>query len=334
VGEWWTEAMRVVVTGGAGFVGLNIVEALINRHHDVILTDLSEGPPAALRHFETLSGSLSTRRLDVTRFEDLSTILKNLAPELVIHAAAVAPSTATELVAAVGTVTVNVCGTTNVLEAARAAGVSRVVLISSAAVYGRAIETASVLDEATTEPRPESIYGVTKLSAERLALRFGALSDLKIVRLRIGSVYGPWELQTAARDTLSPMVQILRLHAAGREAVIPRPGKRDWLYSADVGETIALLSEKDHLSHDLYNIGTGVEWTVADWCTQISAFVPHIKWRIAAPGEAANVDLFASVDRPPLAVDRLKRELGSTPSGLLAESVRKHLAWQLAHQDF
>lgn len=246
-------------------------------------------------------------------------------PERLIAGAAITPSATREARAILPLVEVNILGALRTLEVGFAAGVQRAVFLSSASVYGDAEPVSGVLDELASFPRPTGAYGIAKFAAEQLALRMGLAKDVDIRVARIGTVFGPWERDTGLRDTLSQIHQVMELSGAGTEVVLPREGPRDFVYAPDVARVIATLLDAPE-ARGIFNIGLGMEWSVADWCRALAEQRP-LSWRIAAPGEAANVNYHAPNDRPPLAIRRLQDDLGVPPFSGLHEAMPRYLAW-------
>jgi UDP-glucose 4-epimerase len=105
-------------------------------------------------------------------------------------------------------------------------------------------------------------------------------------------------------------MQIIAAMREHREAVLPRPSVKDWIYAPDVADAVALLIEALRPQHSLYNISTGREWSALQWGQDLAALHPGFICRLAEPGEVPTVDLHGPADRAPLSVLRLEREFG------------------------
>jgi UDP-glucose 4-epimerase len=241
--------MRAVVTGGAGFIGSHITDALIDAGHTVtVVDDLSRG-----RRDQVNSGAAFVE-LDITSPE-LATAFATAQPDLVFHAAAqidVRESVRDPLHDA----DVNVVGTVNVLRAAVDAGARRVVFASSGgAIYG----DADVIPTPEDQPcLPESPYGTAKLCAEAYGGTFSRQAGLEFVALRYANVYGPRQDPHGEAGVVAIFATRL---VVGQQVVINGDGTqtRDYVHVHDVVR--ANLAAVDGPA-GVYNIGTGVETDV------------------------------------------------------------------------
>jgi UDP-glucose 4-epimerase len=323
--------MRVVIFGGTGFVGLNIAAALLARGHHVTLYDRKQMPEAAQRSFADHPGRLTTVQGDVTdreRVEDLIT----RGCEAIILGAAITAGPERDAADPETILRVNLLAQLPILTAARASGVARIVNLSSASAYGSSGFRNEPLDEETACD-PVSLYAITKFASEKVAARLAALWQCDIVSVRLSAVFGPWERPTGVRDTLSPQAQILAAMQASREAILPRPGVRDWIYAPDVAEVVALLIEAAKPRHRLYNISTGVEWPALQWGQELAALHPGFVCRLAKSEEVSNVDLHGPADRAPLSVARLAQEFGWRARFGCADSAADLSRWCQRHRE-
>ena len=169
---------------------------------------------------------------------------------------------------------VNLLAQVPVLAAAQRCGVKRIVNLSSAAAYGTsAFGNTPLVEEAACDPA--SLYAITKLASEKIAARLAALWQCEIISVRLSAGFGPWERMNEVRDTPSPQAQILAAMQGGSEAVLQRPGVRDWIYAVDVAEAVTLLIEAERPKHQLYNISTGVEWSALQWRQELATLHPR-----------------------------------------------------------
>ena len=230
------------MTGGSGFIGTAVTSALASADHPVASIDLAAPPRAAAAEW---------LGLDVRDVAALSEALARLAPAAVIHLAAL-PTVTAYGPEALEAQSVNVGGTVAVLEACRRAGVPRVVLASSAAIYGDAGAEAIPEDRS---PAPRSAYGASKVSAEAYAWAYARSTGLEVTVLRPATVFGPGQRPSPEGAACAAFAAAL---ARGRQATIFGDGEqtRDYVYVHDAAAAFvaAALSPR---SGRAYNVGTG-----------------------------------------------------------------------------
>lgn len=322
--------MKILVFGGAGFVGLNIAEALLAHGHVVILFDRAGLPPAAAKEFASYASRLTVIQGDVT---DKQIVEETIATgyDAIILGAAITAGPEREATNPETILQVNLLAQTPILIAARRRGVRRIINLSSAAAYGTSAFGNQPLAEETACD-PVSLYAITKWASEKVAARLAGLWQTEIISVRLSAVFGPWERSNDVRDTPSPQAQMMTVLQAGREAVLPRPGVRDWIYAVDVAEAVTLLVEASTPKHTLYNISTGVEWSALQWGQQLASLHPGFICRLAEAGEAPTIDLHSPVDRAPLSVSRLAEEFGWRARFGCADSAADLSVWWTAHR--
>lgn len=317
--------MKILVFGGTGFVGLNIAEALLTRGHAVTLFDRAGLPPAAQRAFAVHGDRLAMVQGDVLDRAAVESVIGG-GIDVIVMGAAITADAARDAADPETILHVNLLAQVPILMAARAARVKRVINLSSAGAYGDAAYRHALLDEELACD-PVSLYAITKFASEKVAARLAALWPFDIISVRLSGVFGPWERATGVRDTLSPQVQILEALQRRGQALLARPGVKDWIYAPDVADALALLIEAEKPAHRLYNISTGVEWSALQWGEALAALNPGFVCRLAAPTEAANIDLHSDADRAPLAVSRIEQEFGWRARFGCAESVADLNTW-------
>ncbi|MRH93581.1 NAD-dependent epimerase/dehydratase family protein [Nocardia sp. SYP-A9097] len=257
---------RALVTGGAGFVGSHLVDALVGRGYQVLVVDdLSRGSTHNL--VDALAFSMELVRQDVRDYNGIRDTVRRFGPEVVFHLAAQV-DVRSSMADPAGDAEHNVVGAINVMAAAAEAGARRVVLSSTGgAIYG---ESAVIPTPETIRPEPLSAYGLGKWTSERYGLWFRQAKGLDVVALRYGNVYGP--RQSCAGE--SGVVALLcGAVVEGREPVVFGDGlqSRDFVFVEDVVEANIAAAESDHLEHQEYNIGSGVEVTVLDLVDTVRA---------------------------------------------------------------
>jgi UDP-glucose 4-epimerase len=322
--------MRILVFGGTGFVGLNIAAVLLTRGHVVTLFDRAGLPPAAAKDFASHADRLKVIQGDVTDRQAVEAAI-SAGHDAVILGAAITAGPEREAADPETILQVNLLAQTPILTVARRHSVGRIINLSSAAAYGTSAFGNHPLAEETACD-PVSLYAITKLASEKVAARLAALWQTETISVRLSAVFGPWERANDVRDTPSPQAQILAAMQAGREAVLSRPGVRDWIYAVDVAEAVALLVEASKPKHQLYNISTGVEWSALQWGQQLAALHPGFMCRLAETGEAPTIDLHSPADRAPLSVSRLADEFGWRARFGCADSTADLSVWWTVHR--
>jgi UDP-glucose 4-epimerase len=296
----------------------------------VTLFDRAGLPPAAEKDFARHSGRLTAIQGDVT---DRQQVEEAIAAgfDAIILGAAVTAGPAREAAEPATILQVNLLAQTAILIAARRSGVNRIINLSSASAYGAAAFGNTPLDE-DAPCDPVSLYAITKFASEKVAARLAALWPCEVISVRLSAVFGPWERATGVRDTLSPQAQIVAAMQSGREAILPRPGVRDWIYASDVADAVTLLIEAATPQHHLYNISTGVEWSALQWGEALAALHSGFVCRLAEAGETATVDLHAAADRASLSVERMAKEFGWRARFSCADSATNLSRWWTRHR--
>jgi UDP-glucose 4-epimerase len=301
--------MRVLVTGGAGFIGSHVVDALLARGDDVaVLDDLASGRAGRL------DPQVALHKLSITDAPALTDLVTGLAPELICHLAAQIDVRAS-VDAPAADAQVNILGTVNLLEAARLADARVLFASSGGALYGRDAPIPSLED---VLPLPESPYGIAKYCAECYIGLYNRLHGTRHSVLRLANVYGP--RQDPAGE--AGVITIFCARAlAGQDPTIYGDGRqtRDYVY---VGDAVrAFVAAGDSGRPGTWNIGTGVEVSVLD-LVDIIAIVAGRGIRpvfaAARPGE---------LQRSAVAPDRAAGELGWRAGPPLAEGVRRVYQW-------
>ena len=218
--------MKFLVTGGAGFIGSNIVEELLQRKHQVrVLDNLSTGKR------ENLSAGMGAVEFiegDIRSYHSVREAVDGM--EVVLHEAAL-PSVPRSVRDPISSNAVNVDGTLNILYAAKDAGVKRVVYASSSSVYG---DTPELPKHEGMTPNPQSPYAVSKLAAEHYCRVFAALYGLETVALRYFNVFGPRQDPASQYSAVIP--KFIKALLGGRQPVIYGDGEqtRDFTFVSNV----------------------------------------------------------------------------------------------------
>jgi UDP-glucose 4-epimerase len=300
--------LKILIFGGTGFIGTNIASALLTRGHSVTMFDRAALPRAALEAFAGYGDLLTFVQGDVTEHLSVEKVIAG-GFDTIILAAAITAGLSREATDPQSILQVNLMAQLPILTAARKSGVARIINLSSAAAYGTAGLRHTLLDE-EGPCDPLSLYAVAKYASEKVAARLSASWQTDIISVRLSAVFGPWERMTGVRDTPSPQMQMVAALRERKQAVLSRPGIRDWIYATDVGDAVLLLTEAGKPRHGLYNISTGREWSALQWGEALAALHPGFVCRLAQSGEAPTIDLHSEADRAPLSVARMEQEFG------------------------
>jgi UDP-glucose 4-epimerase len=293
--------VRAVVTGGAGFIGSNLVDALVSRGDQVVVVDdLSSGKREFLNPGATFVEGDIREGIDAA------------GADLVFHLAAQADVT-TSVKRPQHDAAVNVVGTVQVLEAARAASARVVFSSTGGAIYGECDGPAPE----SSPRRPVSPYGIAKLCAEEYLGGWNRIHGSQHVVLRFGNVYGPRQDSSLEGGVVSIFLE--RMHR-GEATVIFGDGlqTRDFVY---VGDVVGAMLAAAETAGGVYNIGTGEETTVRDLprrCAEVAGVEDAPRLEGARLGEAR---------RSVLDVSNAAGRLGWRPATPLREGLRRTWHW-------
>jgi UDP-glucose 4-epimerase len=304
--------MRVLVTGGAGFIGSHLTDALVARGDQVtVADDLSTGRPARLGTGATLC------QLSVTDPDAIAAAARRAGAELIFHLAAQIDVRAS-VAGPAADAAVNITGTINVLEAARAVGARVVFASTGGALYGM---DALVPSPESLLPAPEAPYGTAKYCAEQYIGLYNRLYHTRHVVLRLANVYGPRQDSAGEAGVVSIFCGRV---AAGRRPLVYGDGTqtRDYLYVADVVD--AFLAAADTVAPGTWNIGAGTETSVLDLVRLIGlAAGRDLRPEFAPPRPG-------ELQRSALEVTRASRDLGWKAATPLHQGVSAVYRWAQA----
>lgn len=270
--------MKIIVTGGCGFIGSNIVDKLINEGHDVIVID-NESAECHEQFYH--NSKAHTYKLDICDYENIRPLFEGI--DYVFHLAAEAriqPSLINPLL----TVRTNSLGTSTILQCSKEAGVKRVIYSSTSSSYGR--KHFSILNEGKglTEDLEEDCltpYSVSKVNGEKMCKLYSTLFDLDTVTLRYFNVYGRRE---PTRGQYAPVIgKFLRQVKAGQPMTIVGDGeqRRDFTNIEDVVRAnIMCMEYSGSFNGEVYNVGTGRNYNineVADLIGGDRTYIPERK---------------------------------------------------------
>lgn len=303
--------MKVLITGGAGFIGSNVVLYFLEKGHSVVILDnLSTG----YRENIPDSDRVEFIQGDVRDLETVAKAAKGCG--VILH-----------LAASVGNLrslnnpqedsTINIIGTLNVLETARKAKIRRIVYSSSAAIFG---ELKHLPIDEEHPLAPDTPYGVSKLGGELQALCYARLYDMQTVCLRYFNVYGP----NQRYDAYGNVIPIFATHKLkGEPLTIYGDGKqtRDFIHVQDIAQANYLAATSPKAA-GTYNIGSGQSFTIsqlAQWINTLEGTAPvEIRYAPSRKGEVR--DSLADIQKA-------KHELGYEPKRKLSEGLKQYWQW-------
>lgn len=301
--------MRVLVTGGAGFIGSHVCDSFLANGDEVcVVDDLSSGRAGRLAE------GVKFYQESVLNASGLCVLVSEVQPELICHLAAQVDVRVS--VAAPGNdADVNVIGTINVLEAARVVGARVLFSSTGGAIYGK---DAPVPSSENVLPEPGSPYGVSKYCAEQYIHLYNRLYGTEHAVLRFANVYGPRQGSTGEAGVVS----IFCGNATqGKPLTIYGDGKqtRDYVYVGDV--VAAFRAAAAYGRAGTWNIGTGVEATVLELAALVGRFTGDRSQPRFAPARVGELS------RSALAWERAAQDFGWRPATSLADGVQAVVSW-------
>lgn len=301
--------MKILVTGGAGFIGSHVADALLEEGHTVhVLDDLSSGreanvPDGAPLHAFDIRSEEAAALIERERYE----VLVHHAAQMDVRASVADPGFDAD---------VNVRGFLHLAEAGRKHGLEKILFASTGgAIYG---EPDYAPQDEAHPVRPLSPYGITKLCTEKYLYFYEQQYGIDYVALRYANVYGPRQNPHGEAGVVAIFTQRM---LGGGQPVINGDGKqtRDYVYVGDVVR--ANLAALDYEGSGIFNVGTGIETNVNQLFRTIrtltGADIPE-EHGPAKPGEQ---------QRSVLGYEKAKRELNWTPEVDLDEGLRRTVEW-------
>ena len=302
-----------LVTGGAGFIGSHLVEALLARGDRVrVLDDFSTG---SWDNLESVRGRVEVIEGDIADPSAVRAAVRGA--EVVFHQAALA-SVPRSVANPLATHRVCVDGTLQVLLAARDAKVRRVVYAASSSAYGNAAR----LPKREADPTaPLSPYAVAKLAGEQYCAAFSEVYGIETVRLRYFNVFGPRQTPDSPYAAVIPL--FIRALTSGQSPTVHGDGEqsRDFTYVADVVQANLLAASAPGVSGRVYNVACGRRTSLLELAALLNGL---LRTRIALTHTAPRV---GDVKHSLADIERAREELGYRPTTDMMEGLRRCLGW-------
>lgn len=305
--------MKVLVTGGAGFIGSHLVDALLGRGYSVrVLDDFATGRRVNIRHaldrVELFEGSVADRGLAERAVQGCAAVF---------HEAAI-PSVARSLQDPVGTNEANVTGTITMLTAARDAGVRRFIYAASSSAYG---DNPALPKQEEMATLPRSPYAVAKLAGEQYCRTFGHLFDIETVSLRYFNVFGPRQDPNSRYAAVIPA--FIRAMVGGTPLPLEGDGtqSRDFTYVENVVAANLCALDAPGVSGEVFNVGCGARYSLNQLIEELARIIgvePRIE---RLPGRAGDVP-HSLAD-----ISKARELLQYEPGVGFAEGLRRTVEW-------
>ena len=270
--------MKFLVTGGAGFIGSNLVDYLLENNHDVVVVD-NESSDAHEKFYWNLKAK--NYKFDICDYKKLLSIMNGV--DVVFHIAAEA-RIQPAIINPIKAVTTNVVGTCSVLQACREAGVKRVVYSSTSSAYG--LKNSIPLKEDMIKDCLNP-YSVSKTAGEELCQMYYKLYKLETIIFRYFNVYGP---RQPTKGQYAPVIGLFRKQKKeGKKMTVVGDGlqRRDFTHVYDVVQAniLASLTNNNKCLGEIFNIGTGINYNILDIVNMLNGDCEHIEPRIGESRE-------------------------------------------------
>ena len=318
--------MTVLVTGGSGFFGVNLVRALAKRGDKVVDFSRSETPDRVRRFLCPYLDRVVFVQGDVLDLPRLQQTVEENEIDEIIHAATItATSLEVERDSSREVIEVNVMGSTNVFEVARRHGLRRTVYLSSGAIYPRG--NGQKPSHEDDEPGPSGLYGISKVASEMIARRYRSLFGISIASVRMAQPYGPMELKSRGRVLLSPIHEWTHQALRGEEIEMQSlSASMDWCYVDDMASgVLGVLKGPDPL-HDVYNLGSGRLTSVREMLEALAESIPGTRYR-----ESSDILPNPNIDvrhlKGYLSIARISDEYGYQPITGIRDGIRRYIEW-------
>ncbi len=309
--------MKMLVTGGAGFIGSEFVRQAVRKEHQVVVVDKLTYA-GDLSRLEEIKGDITFYKADISNQEFIEHIFEKEHPEVVVHFAAES-HVDRSLLDPYPFISSNVLGTQVLLEASKANGVKLFVNMSTDEVYGDLGKEGTFTEESPL--KPNSPYSVSKASADMLGRAYHRSFGLPVITIRASNNYGPWQYP----EKFVPVIILKAL----QDEKIPVYGDgtnvREWLYVEDCAEGIMAAIEKGKPG-EIYNIGSKEEKQNIEVAKAILKLLGKGEDLIEFVKDRPGHDFRYSLD-----TTKAKKELGWEAKTSFEEGIKKTVEWYTEH---
>ncbi len=307
---------KILITGGAGFIGSHLAKKLIDLNNEIIIFDnLDSFYSEELKNKNLESIAPSEKYVfikgDIRDYTAVSTALDGV--QIIIHEAA-QPGIRASLENPMKTLEANISGTLNILRAAVTKNVKRVVIASSSSVYGNTNELPYTEEEA---PQPISPYGVSKLAGDHYAKVFNEVYGLSTVSLRYFSVYGP----RIRPDLVLPIFTNALVHDKKVKIFGDGEQSRDFTYIDDIVEGTLRAMTKHNIDGEIFNIASGERTTINTLYTQLGELVDRKSIPIHEKEKKGEVR------HTHANINKARKHLGYKPRYNIQQGLKKFIDW-------
>ncbi len=311
---------RLLVTGGAGFIGSEFVRQGVQRGYDIVVIDkLSYA--GDLERIKEVRDRISFYKVDIKDQKFVDEIFKKEKPEVIVHWAAES-HVDRSIEDASPFFDTNVKGTQVILDVSKKYGVERFLNISTDEVYGELLEEGQFHEKSPLNPN--SPYSVSKASADMLGRAYYRTYQLPVITVRPSNNYGPWQYP----EKLIPVIILKAL----RNEKVPVYGRglniREWLYVSDCVDAVFAIMEKGKIG-EIYNVGSGNEQRNIDVVTTVLKLLDKPETLIEFVKDRPGHDFRYSLNS-----DKVNKEVGWKSKTEFSEGIEKTVKWYIEHIDW
>jgi dTDP-glucose 4,6-dehydratase len=307
--------MRILVTGGAGFMGSELVRQSVDKGYEVIVVDKLTYA-ADVKRLGKYKDKITFYVADLSNKEQVKKIFEQNRPDIVVHMAA-ETHVDRSIKSSEEFIETNVKGTMNLLDGAKETGIEKFLNISTDEVYGSLGQDGQFTEFSPLNPN--SPYSASKASADMLGRAYFKTFGLPVITLRPSNYYGPWQYP----EKLIP-VMVLKAHMNEKLPVYGRgENVREWIYISDVAEAVFRLIEKGKPG-EIYNVGSGEERKNIDTVKSVLSIMNKPESLIEYVADRPGHDF-----RYSLSNYKIKGDTGWEPKVKFEEGIEKTVRWYL-----